>query len=234
MKHVVIGDTHGRSTWKDIVKLYQEEHIVFMGDYFDSFNISAIDQIVNFKEIIKFKEENLDRVTLLIGNHDFHYMRGVNEKYSGYNSLYCVDISIVLEEALSKDLLQMCYKYGNFIYTHAGVSEVWCENVGITVDENIDISINNLFKQNPLYFGFTSKYGDPYGDEPTQTPIWIRPRALEKCAISNYMNIVGHTERDKSITKYLNHFKKSIVVDVIHLREYLTIDGNNIEVNKLK
>ncbi len=51
MKLVVISDVHGRAVWKEIVA--QNEHIdkfIFLGDYFDSFDIAANEQIVNFRK----------------------------------------------------------------------------------------------------------------------------------------------------------------------------------------
>ena len=51
MKLIAIGDIHGRDIWKQIVETEQPDTVVFVGDYFDSFNIPGIDQIHNFKNI---------------------------------------------------------------------------------------------------------------------------------------------------------------------------------------
>jgi predicted phosphodiesterase len=86
MKITIIGDTHGRSKWKNIVEKEKDaDKIIFIGDYFDAKDggYSANRQIENFKEIVEFKRNNPDKVILLIGNHDFHYLKGVNEEYSG-------------------------------------------------------------------------------------------------------------------------------------------------------
>ena len=57
MKTVVIGDVHGRSLWKLIVNQENPDRVIFIGDYFDSFEISGVEQIQNFKEIIEYKEK---------------------------------------------------------------------------------------------------------------------------------------------------------------------------------
>ena len=58
MKTIIIGDIHGRSVWKQIVEKEQDAHkIVFLGDYFDSFDIKGVEQLHNFNEIIKFKQD---------------------------------------------------------------------------------------------------------------------------------------------------------------------------------
>lgn len=78
-KTVFIGDIHGRTIWKRIVKKEgQECKYIFIGDYFDSFDIPGIDQIHNFKEICEFKRENKDNVILLIGNHIFDYFKKIS------------------------------------------------------------------------------------------------------------------------------------------------------------
>jgi len=86
MKTLIIGDIHGRSNWKDILAAHSDaERIIFMGDYFDSLDISSADQLNNFNEIIRFKEETDKEVIMLIGNHDHHYM-DIGETYSGYQA----------------------------------------------------------------------------------------------------------------------------------------------------
>ena len=85
MKTLVLGDTHGRSFWKLITHIEQPDRVIFIGDYFDSFDIKGVDQIQNFKEIIEYKEtartkvgtleEKKVEVILLIGNHTLLYMQ---------------------------------------------------------------------------------------------------------------------------------------------------------------
>ena len=58
-KLVAIGDVHGRNTWQQIVEQEQPTTVVFVGDYFDSFDIPGIDQIHNFKNIIQIRRQSL-------------------------------------------------------------------------------------------------------------------------------------------------------------------------------
>ena len=68
MKIVVISDIHGRDLWKKQVE-EEADLYIFLGDYFDSFNIPHEIQISNFLDIKKFYEDNKDKVVLLAGNH---------------------------------------------------------------------------------------------------------------------------------------------------------------------
>ena len=102
MKTIIIGDIHGRDTWKQIVEQEQDAHrIVFLGDYFDSFDIKGVEQLHNFNEIIKFKQDTNQDVRLLFGNHDYHYMPGFSGiGYSGYQPA----MAYQFREAISQNI----------------------------------------------------------------------------------------------------------------------------------
>ena len=84
MKTIILGDTHGNDIWKKIVEEESPDKVIFVGDYFDSFDISFAKQMYNFNEILDYKKSGNAEVTLLIGNHDYHYLPFVYENYSGY------------------------------------------------------------------------------------------------------------------------------------------------------
>ena len=74
---LVIPDIHGRLFWLDKTKdISDYDKVIFLGDYLDPYkdeNITVKDAIENFKKIIQFKKDNLDKVVLLLGNHDLPY-----------------------------------------------------------------------------------------------------------------------------------------------------------------
>ena len=81
MRILAIGDIHGRDSWKDIINDNVFDKVVFLGDYFDSREeISGAKQLYNFKEILQFKKYNIDKVVLLVGNHEFHYLKTIYEQ----------------------------------------------------------------------------------------------------------------------------------------------------------
>ncbi|NDE60320.1 MAG: hypothetical protein EB010_13055, partial [Acidimicrobiia bacterium] len=108
MKTIIIGDIHGRNIWKDIVSKESYDRVIFVGDYFDSFDIPGIDQIYNFNEICNFAKSSLKEVVLLVGNHDLHYMQ-IGQSYSGFQSAFQFDISGILSD--NRDLLSMIYRF---------------------------------------------------------------------------------------------------------------------------
>jgi predicted MPP superfamily phosphohydrolase len=106
MKTIVIGDIHGRDCWKSIVANEAPDRVIFIGDYFDSYDdYTAAEQMYNFQEIIDWKKSGQCGVAILIGNHDYHYMRGITEHYSGYQSGARAAIEQLLEDNKEQDLL---------------------------------------------------------------------------------------------------------------------------------
>jgi predicted phosphodiesterase len=223
---VAIGDLHGRTQWVQIAEkeIDNVDHFIFMGDYFDSHDdISAEQQIDNFLEIVEFKKANMDKVILLIGNHDTHYMGFIPETYSGYQYGASKRINEILKEALP--LMQMCVVHDIFVFTHAGVTKTWASNTGIDISD-LENSINEKFIAQPRYFGFTM--GDNWsqtGNDVTQPPIWVRPQALLSDALDDIVYVVGHTTVAK--LGLMKELPNLILIDCLGTTgEYLYIDGD--------
>lgn len=124
MKILALGDIHGRENWKEIVTNSQFDKIVFAGDYFDSRNyISGKQQMNNFKDLIAYKRANNEKVILLLGNHDYHYLKSATEKYSSYQYYSEKEIQELLEDAIKEELIQLCFAQEKFLFTHAGVTK---------------------------------------------------------------------------------------------------------------
>ena len=75
---LILPDIHGRDFWrKPVQETLKEgdEKIIFLGDYLDPYDDEGITDAVAFgglQDIIRFKQEHPDKVTLLWGNHDLH------------------------------------------------------------------------------------------------------------------------------------------------------------------
>lgn len=197
MKLIAIGDIHGRRQWREVVeKSLEADKIIFVGDYFDTHeSISPGTQLRNFYEILKFKRENKEKLVMLTGNHDFHYLT-VDQRYSGYQDKYEHDIRKALEDGLSDGSLQMAFGVKDWLFTHAGVTKSWADANGILGKEDVAGAINGLFVRHPRAFNFTPGVtGDPYGEDITQTPIWVRPNSLIDDRLPGYKQVVGHTRQ---------------------------------------
>lgn len=231
MTRIAIGDIHGNDIWKKIIEKPYDE-VIFIGDYFDTFeDIPSFKQIYNFNEILDFKRANPDKVFVLFGNHEFHYLWKAYDRYGGYQRFNSTFISEVVNRAVSDELLQICRITDNIVFSHAGITKTWCANNGIINDNTLEQQINSLLQTNPNVFKFTSgAKNDKEGDETCQSPIWVRPRSLRLDVIDGYdYHVVGHTVTDSLIIK-----DSIIEIDTINTsKEYLKITDGILSVEKI-
>jgi hypothetical protein len=125
-KYTIIGDVHGQDGWREIAfkALGKFRHVVFLGDYVDSFDIRATEQMYNLKEIIALKEKYPDQVTLLLGNHDWAYIFS-EIGISGFQHNYWYEFKGIFDNKL--DLFDVAHGYtgsdGKYtLMTHAGLT----------------------------------------------------------------------------------------------------------------
>ena len=180
-----IGDVHGRPFWKSYIKKEFNE-FYFTGDYFDSYDIPFSKQYANFTEICKEARSD-ERIKLCLGNHDYHYLIGVHDQfYSGYQDQNSKKIGEVFEENI--DLFKIVYPTEDkYIISHAGITSWFLKSIGGKKPEDINSAF--LKDRNILRFnGYNI-----YGDDITQSPIWVRPGSLENDHLPGYSQIVGHT-----------------------------------------
>lgn len=153
MKSIIVcPDIHGLSWWKDIKnRVIQGEHVVFLGDYVDPYVYMRVDDLKkNLDEIIEFKKQYPDNVTLLLGNHDLHYI--YPEEYSA--SRYCYDIESYMNKTIEEGILNGLFQVAvvkeicgrEILFTHAGVSRQWLTEVDAPVMEvpGVDYNGNDI------------------------------------------------------------------------------------------
>jgi len=148
--HNIIGDIHGRDSWK---RLVDEDCInVFVGDYFDPYldlNIEDLER--NFMEIVEYKRKHRKNTVLLYGNHDMDYLPDISEPNSRYDETNAKRIQrlFIDTEALFHGVAYaIC---DNYLVTHAGVTKEWKETylprVRSIRPANMAKAINSLWKK---------------------------------------------------------------------------------------
>lgn len=204
MKIIAVGDVHGRDDWKRIAEKESDfDQFVFVGDYFDAWHpMTSIRIIENFKDILKFKEEQGNKVILCMGNHDFQYMpaSGGTEQYSGYDPLTQARLDDMGEWWKP---LQPAYGYNDILFTHAGLTRAWAEKAGINpikVD-GAAVQICDAFKRSPELFKFFKGDTSRCGEHTHQGPFWVRPKSLAEDPYPGLRMVVGHTHTEGVSTK---------------------------------
>lgn len=224
---LICPDVHCRNFYKSVLEI-KDKYIIFLGDYLDPYpweGFSFENGLANLEEIINFKKQNPDRVTLLLGNHDFNALWRKNWA-SRHNYKFQND-----SHALLKDNLNLFEPYkviGNILFTHAGVSEGWYKEYNINnitdfLDNQWNLFINGPlgpFEESylPIFDCGRSRGGyAPYGgifwhDE--YESYWTNP--------IDYIQIYGHTQLEKTgkIVNYVQEGKPMYCCDSRAIFEY--------------
>jgi hypothetical protein len=198
-KVLIIPDVHGRDYWKSHVE-ESVDAIVFLGDLFDSFTIDRKTQIKNFEDIISFKKTYSDKVTLLYGNHDLHYLKDAPTRGSGWTADFAPVANVLMED--NKHLFKPLHQIGKTLFSHAGISEDWLfansytiQNVleKFEIGENLEELVNILF--NSSYADILFQIGRLRGGScAIGGPFWADAREYNETNIlSGYDQYVGHT-----------------------------------------
>lgn len=231
MKTIVLGDIHGRTDWKRIVD-QPFDKVVFIGDYVDTHeNITGLQQVENLREIIAFKQQNLDKVILLVGNHDYQYWPGIEgELYSGFQP--AMKNTFRYEFETYEKSFQMCHVQDNIIFSHAGFTETFVEQkIGTFSEKNV----NDVFKYKPQSFKFYYFDRSGCGDHPNQSCIWVRPQSLMRDHLSgDWKQIVGHTTQKNIAPRSYNETKDKFwfIDTLVTSGEYLVIEDGNITIQE--
>lgn len=262
-KRIIFGDFHGH--FDSLYDIYQREQpysVIHLGDYFDNFynDVRMIKDA--FTDLIALRQEHLKDTkngdfTLLLGNHDFHYLLYGVEKYSGYNTGYDMWAHQQLKELWDKNIIQLIeYDYtSKTIYSHAGITNTWMKENrmgGIDLQFLKENKYLNLYTLRFTYLGGS----DWYGDSKYNSPIWVRPNALLSDMYRDndgieWTQIVGHTSASSPTCYYPKNNKignprvidynivnsreeKPIlwVMDCMpnyYIREWINIDGEVLE-----
>lgn len=223
MAIIVIGDVHASLHWQNIVaKRKNRDTVIFLGDYFDKRGVGpfAKDQAKNFRQICSYARNNPDTI-LLMGNHDYQYTPWDETGCSGKDEVNAQKYWRAISQNL--DLLQIVHVREilgrNTIFSHGGVCKTFLDDWGMENPEEI----NSLWSDEPHVFTFrdyssTGKMSHLTGDDPWQSPLWVRECSLEEDALPDYDQIVGHTPAP--FIRTINHGE-----DVI--RFVCTLDNNN-------
>jgi len=206
------GERHLLPTQEEIDAV---DKVVFLGDYLDSFHVPGEEQLKVLQEVIEIKKAYMDKVILLLGNHDIHYLYG---RYicSGYDREFAAAFQFLLQD--NRKLFQYCYMYDNHLFTHAGVDvrllkalktkHPMYEEDGFS----LEYMLNNSGIRELYYIGSDCGGVDPYGGI-----FWIRPWSIK--LPKEYIQHVGHTVNVSSsyFNPFINYYdglgKKFIQID---------------------
>lgn len=201
MKVCVIGDIHGTTKfiecYENILKKDNDcEKIIVCGDHFDPYTHIDIDTMVDrYHQFIDSCKKD-ERIVSLLGNHDLesYVISGGTNRTA--RSRYVFDtISKEIKNNLQDSYL--VYRIGNWLFSHAGVSQDWLDYN----EEYKDDLFSNKRGWSERDLDILCSYYDGdwsrYGNHTRQGCTWIRPDALTKSLPEGYNQVIAHTQVKK-------------------------------------
>lgn len=187
-KILVVPDVHGRTFWHKAKEIINDvDKVVFLGDYLDPYPSEGITKeqaIEEFKDIIQFKKDNMDKVILLLGNHDCAYAYNF-----GSASRYDYKNEDTIKELFNnnKELFQLYYLHDKYLFSHAGITNYWLSKYfNVTIDEFLSLPESEII---PKLWTCSIVRG---GYDETGSMIWSDVRELDR--EETYYQIFGHTQ----------------------------------------
>ena len=195
-KILIVPDVHGRTFWHKAIEIIDNvDKVIFLGDYLDPYpheKITFENAIIEFGSIMAFKKDYPDKVILLLGNHDMHYLikefmncsRLNNEKRNELNQIYNEHI----------DYFNLIYQYNQYLFSHSGIYLDWLEKYKITLEELFDFKKFLKEKWKTLEDISSIRGGLDF----VGSCIWADIReSINRKLIPNIQQIVGHTMLNK-------------------------------------
>jgi hypothetical protein len=220
---IVFGDIHGLSIWNEVAAHNPDCRYIFTGDYLDPVTKTGIDPLINnLREIIKFKKDNPDNVTLLLGNHDLHYFTDDICPSRGFDFDILEIASILFTENF--DCFQYAFQVGKYIFTHAGISQKWfMDDFKGSPDRNIAEQLNHPADAQIKALCQVSEYFGGKRDEIGGIFFAHRQDLYEP--LHNFTQIVGHHRMDE-ISEYKSVYGNIVFCDALWKGQYLKIVDN--------
>lgn len=192
-KILIVPDVHGRKFWHKAEELIDEvDLVVFLGDYLDPYpheGIAFDDAIEELGSILEFKEKYSNKVTLLVGNHDMHYIVREFMDCSRLNEDYRLAMYDFFMNNIDK--FQLVHEIGNYLFSHAGVYDKWLTSNNLSLEELNDFT--SFIREKWRTLEDISWYRGGYNQ--VGSCVWADLReSLKHELLYAKRHIVGHTQ----------------------------------------
>lgn len=225
--YIVIGDLHGRLSVYETIYNYCKENnydLICVGDYTDSLEVGTKKQHKLLRRLFSDTDQMVEHpvnVTLLMGNHDLHYLN-MKFKCSGYRlNKYLQFHSWYTKLFFNGQLLPyFVIPNTNILITHAGFThnliKKYIPNPDVVefhdVVDFLQVECKNF--QSDVLYGYTSIDDYPIyrigkssgGNYPYGGIFWCRPTDEEFVYMPNIRQIMGHTSTDNIIEAHGNYW----------------------------
>jgi hypothetical protein len=211
---------HGSEYWKECIKENPGCRYIFLGDYLDPYvSVSGEVLLNNLSEIIELRYMRPADVVLLLGNHDMHYFIDGFPTSTRFN----YDISAAAASLFRDNitLFQYAFQDGEYIFTHAGISEGWfhedfrgdvSRNIADQLNIPMPAQVDSLYRVGYERGGMRGEMGGIF---------WADIRELSE-PLRGFTQVVGHNRVGKVI-RYEHNGGRIIFCDCLYNELYLKL-----------
>lgn len=217
-KTIFVGDIHTKhgiiERIENLINIDKEiEKVVFVGDYVDDWSTDAEYNEIMLEIMFNLKKKYSDKVVLLLGNHELSYM---GYPCSGHKKPDEKTSKLLFDNI---DLIDVIYKTEDFICSHAGLTELWLNDLkdkyNISCIEGLDKMvdrINQMFhnKDGSIMRSLSCASYSSGGYSYIASCLWSRPDDHRFSPINLGVDqIVGHTPTSVE----LKYRAKNVIVE---------------------
>lgn len=206
-KVIIIPDVHGRKFWRPAMSWAENTPIIFLGDYLDPYwdeGIDAEEAYEQLDEIIDFKKKYPKTITLLLGNHDLHYL---SSQIGGcrYDWRYAYQNKALLWSNMELfDIAHAIESKGRqFLFTHAGVLKEWYkehyiftgEETASVLSSRLNEQFHNSISQPAAMIALADTSPKRGGTHVCGSPVWadVAEHNRSTAEFENIYQIFGHS-----------------------------------------
>lgn len=201
---LIVPDVHGRVFWKEAVEKNPNLPVIFLGDYMDPYPQEGIDNemaLKNFRKILDYKRKNAERVVLLLGNHDMHYL---SEQFASLamGTRFSQRMHPILSRMFKENekyfhlACTVEYEGKKVLFTHAGVAASWFEVNEDILDGDIPGCLNALMDTDEGIEALSNIGWCRGGYHDAGSILWADVSEVRKeVALPHYYQIFGHTQQ---------------------------------------
>lgn len=215
IRTITIADLHGRDYF-----IYEDfdnyDLIIFLGDYVDSYDLNNYIILQTLERVLELKEKYGDKVILLWGNHDIHYLFNGKYECSGFREEMLPDLYKIFND--NKHHFKLAHQVKNYLWTHAGVHRGFYNQYiapKVQEGETLADTLNRLFDEEyePIFHCGVWRSGK----KPVGGPLWLDKNEMGTKPVMGYHQIVGHTNNIKTTNniKYQKYFDKKKLIQRI-------------------
>ena len=199
MKTLVVGDLHLKQQFvlpridEMLASDAEIGRVVFLGDACDDWGANEADELNAMEFYAKWVREHRERgmqIDVLLGNHDFCYVRGKR----GPGSIMSImrNLRTILEDALQA---KAACAVGPYLCSHAGVTGVWAKRFlsDVPADARAIAQRLNEMLADSSHWGDLDSCPPSRGGWSLPGPLWADLRDMLDDALPGVPQIMGHS-----------------------------------------